>query len=336
MAIRLKPSRLLPPAYACYYLTGDDEDAVFEAAEAIIGHEAEGAAIVRADVDELSRIAEQMSPGLFGARACHALVRNAAAAKPKQIEQLERWIARPPEGLRLVLCAAGIEPRKAMHKRMTALDGLAWCDFPRMDEKAFARWLAGLAREAGLRVSDAALAMMAERLCGMRMAARQAVARLALYDGGAGRELDVDVVGELLGERAPRDLDALCEAVGERSPRAVGILRGLLREGGVSELQVLAWLATRLQQLLLYAWHAAGDARNAASRARLFGAARAQVPRQARLWRGAELMRAMQWLAETEASIKGGGIEPPDVALERLVLRLVAGDATGGGNGTGR
>ncbi len=325
MAVRLQPSQLLPPAHACYYLTGEDEDAVFEAAEALMAHEADRAVVVRADVDELARIAEQMAPGLFGARACHALVRNAGAARPKQIEQLERWIARPPEGLRLVLCAPGMDTRKALHKRLAALDGLAWCDFPRMDEAAFARWLAGVAEEAGVRLSEEALAMMAERLCGMRMASRQAVARLSLFDGGRGETLDAEVVGELLGERAPRDLDALCRAVGERSPRAVGILRGLLREGGAAEAQVLAWLTTRMQQLLLYAWHAASDPRSAASRARLFGAARREVPKQARHWRGAELMQAMVWIAETERAIKGGGLEPPDVALERLVLRLVGG-----------
>ncbi len=323
MAVRINPARLLPPAHACYYLTGEDEDAVFEAAEALVAHQADQAVVVRADVDELGRIAEHMAPGLFGARACHALVRNAGAARPKQIEQLERWIMRPPEGLRLVLCAPAIDTRKALHKRMMALPELVWCDFPRMDEEAFGHWLAGVAEEAGVTLDDAALAMMTERLCGMRMAARQAVARLALYDGGEGRKLDVEVTAELLGERAPRDLDALCEAVGDRSPRAVGMLRGLLREGGVSELQALAWLATRMQQLLLYAWHAASDAHGAASRARLFGAARAQVPKQVRRWSGGELMRAMQWIAETEASIKGGGVEAPDVALERLVLRLV-------------
>jgi len=323
MPIKLSPSRILPPKHACYYLTGDDEDAVFEMAEALVLHASEHAAIVRVDVDELGRVRENLAPGLFGTRGCHALVRNAASARSKQMDQLEKLAAKPPEGLRLVICAPGIESKKALHKRLTVLPDIAWCVFARMGEGQFNRWLQGLVRDAGLVLSDEAMALLTEQLQGMRMAARQAVERLRLYDDGEGAELDAQIVGDLLGERSPRGLGAFCNAVGERSSSAPGILRSLLRDQQVSEIQVLSWLSTRIQQLLMYRWYESTDPRSAASRARLFGDSRQHVPREAKSWKSQELMRAMGRLASAEMLLKGASVEDKSVVLERLTLYLL-------------
>ncbi len=323
MPVKLLPSRILPPGHACYYLTGDDEDAVFEMAEELLAHDSEDAVIVRVDVDELGRVHENLAPGLFGTRACHALVRNAASARARQMDQLENLAAKAPEGLRLVICAPGIESKKALHKRLTVLPDIAWCVFTRMDEGQFHRWLQGLTGDAGLVLSDEAMALLAEQLQGMRMAARQAVERLRLYDDGEGAELDAQVVGDLLGERSPRDLGAFCNAVGERSPTALGILRSLLRDQQVPGIQVLSWLSTRIQQLLMYRWYESIDPRSAASRARLFGDSRQHVPREVKLWRSQELMQAMARLASAEMLLKGASVEDKSVVLERLTLHLL-------------
>jgi len=323
MPVKLSPSQIIPPAHACYYLTGDDEDAVFEMAETLLAHESEHAVVVRVDVDELARIHENLAPGLFGENCCHAMVRNAASARPKQIDQLVKLAENPPQGLRLVICAPGIESRKALHKRLTALPHIAWCASPRMDEAQFRRWLEGLIADTGLSLSAEAMDLLAGQLQGMRLAAKQAVERLRLYDDGEGAELELQVVGDLLGERSPRDLAAFCNAVGERSFAALGILRRLLRDQQVSEVQALSWLSTRIQQLLMYSWYEAKDRRSALSKARLFGEARKRVPREAKQWSAGELIQALEHIARAEMLLKGASVEDKPVVLEHLTLNLV-------------
>jgi len=316
----------MPPEHACYYLTGDVEDAVFEMAEALLVHDSEHAVLVRVDVDELARVHENLAPGLFGESCCHAMVRNAASARPKQIDQLEKLAVNSPEGLRLVICAPGIESKKALHKRLTALPQIAWCAFPRMDETQFLHWLEGLVAAAELTLSSESMMLLGGQLQGMRLAAKQAVERLRLYDDGEGAELDAQVVGDLLGERSPRDLAAFCNAVGERSTTALGILRHLLRDQQVSEIQALSWLSTRIQQLLMYSWYEAKDRRSASSKARLFGEARTRVPHEAKQWQAKELIKAMRRISEAEMLLKGASVEDKPVVLERLTLNLVSAD----------
>jgi len=314
----------MPPEHACYYLTGDDEDAVFEMAETLLAHDSEQAALVRVDVDELARVHENVAPGLFGESHCHAMVRNAASARPKQIDQLEKLAGNPPTGLRLVICAPGIETKKALHKRLTALPKIAWCAFPRMDEIQFQHWLEGVTKDAGLSLSGEAMGLLTTQLHGMRLAAKQAVERLRLYDDGEGKELNAQVVGDLLGERSPQDIAAYCHAVAERSFAALSILRRLLREQQVQEIQVLSWLSTRMQQLLMYCWYEATDRRSASGKARLFGEARKCVPQEVKLWQAHELMQAMGLIARAEMLLKGASIEGKSVVLERLTLDLVS------------
>jgi len=326
MAVKLPPSRIMPPEHACYYLTGDDEDAVFEMAEMLLAHDSEHAVLVRVDVDELVRVHENLAPGLFGESGCHAMVRNAASARPKQMEQLVKLATNSPEGLRLVICAPGIESKKALHKRLTVLPKIAWCTFPRMDETQFRHWLEGLIADTGLSLSVEAMDLFVGQLQGMRLAAKQAVERLRLYDDGKGTELDVQVVGDLLGEHSPRDLAAFCNAVGERSATALSILRHLLRNQQVSEIQALSWLSTRIQQLLMYSWYEAKDRRSASSKARLFGEARARVPREAKQWQAKELIEAMGQISRAEMLLKGASVEAKPVVLERLTLNLLSAD----------
>ncbi len=158
----------------------------------------------------------------------------------------------------------------------------------------------------------------------MRLAAKQAVERLRLYDDGEGKELNAQVVGDLLGERSPQDIAAYCHAVAERSFAALSILRRLLREQQVQEIQVLSWLSTRMQQLLMYCWYEATDRRSASGKARLFGEARKCVPQEVKLWQAHELMQAMERIARAEMLLKGASIEGKSVVLERLTLDLVS------------
>lgn len=322
--MQLKPSKLLPPQHACYYLFGEDGDALFEAAEQLLTWEDEAALRLRVDVGDIGRIElEGKHDGLFGTRRCHALVRNAQAATPKQGEHLLGLAAKPPPSTRLIICAPGIEWRKALHKRMLELAQVATCHFAAPTPASFEAWLDEQLQAAGVELSDEAEILLGDRLCGMRQAARQAIERLRLYAGEDRSVLDVAVVGDLLGERSPADIGAYCRAVAMRDASAIAILRRLLLDQRVAETQILTWLYLRLTQLLMYRWYAHRDRRSAAKRARLFGDSRRCVPEEAGRWQARELMQALAQVSEAEVLIKGASVEPKTVVMERLTLGLM-------------
>ncbi len=323
--MKLSPSGLLPPRHACYYLYGEDRDALFESADALLAGEAGAVTMLRVDIGEIDRVqVESRSQGLFGATRCHALVRNAESATPKQTDQLLAFVNALPEGTRLIVCAAGIEYRKALHKKMVAYRAVASCEFPRPTPARFQAWLDAQLEDAGLRLSEEAKALLADHLDGLRLAARQAVERLQLYDNGIGEELGVDVVGDLVGERSPDELPDLCHAMAMREPRALSLLHRLMHDQQVAEVQILSWLQTRFQGLLLYCWHIQDDARTATRRAGLFGEAQKLVPQEARCWSPSALMRALTLIVDAEMKLKGSSVEPKPVVMERLALHLLA------------
>jgi len=295
-----------------------------EAAEALLYAGEDGAVRLRVDVNELSRIEEgSKNQSLFGPSNCYALVRNAQSANPKQSEHLLRLVGQVASGNRLIVCAPGIEWKKALHKKMQAEGDVAQCEFFLPDASGFASWLKSELGKAEVKVSEDAMQWMAECLCGMRQAARQMIERLRLYDNGKGATLGMAVVGDLLGERAPEALEDWCHAVALRESEAVSLAARLMRDQQVAEVQMLSWLGTRIQQLLLYSWFAAKNDRNPAQSAGLFGEARKKVAEEVRCWRGPELMLAMSRINEAEKLIKGASVEDKPVVIERLTLSLV-------------
>ena len=298
---------------------------MFEAADALLGEASAELTTLRVDIGELERIqVEARSQGLFGATRCHAVVRNAESATPKQTEQLLAFVDALPDGTRLIVCAPGVEYRKALHRKMVARGKVACCEFPRPTPARFQAWLDDRIREAGLRLSAEARVLLAEHLDGLRLAARQAVERLYLYDNGAGEELGADVVGDLVGERSPDELADFCHAMAMRKPRAISLLHRLMHDQRVSELQIISWLQTRFQGLLLYHWHARDGARDAARRAGLFGDGRQLAPQEAPCWPPRTLMQALVLMVEAETRLKGSSLESGPVIMERLALQLLS------------
>lgn len=322
--MKVAPSRLLPPEKRAYYLYGEDRDALFEAGESLLAAGDPQAIRLRVDVSELGRIeSESRNQGLFGASICYALVRNAEAASPKQTEHLFRLLESVAPENRLILCAPEIAWKKALHKRMRDYPDVAQCEFSMPTPEQFRQWFAELVRQKNLNVDDDAIELIGERLCGLRLAARQLAERMATYDGGEGLSIDTAIVGEMLGERAPHDLDAYCAAVASRSPQALLLLRRLVEGQQIAGVQLISWLGTRIQQLLLYKWHAATRSANPLQQARVFGDARKLVPAEVGKWRGPELTAAMQQIYETEKLLKGASVASDLLLLERLTLAMV-------------
>ncbi|MDQ6996155.1 MAG: hypothetical protein Q9M82_01690, partial [Mariprofundus sp.] len=292
--MRLNPDKLLPPQHHIYYLSGEDHDALFEAADLLLKAGEHSALRMRLDVSELSRIEEESrNQGLFGPSACYALVRNAQSANPKQSAHLLRLVESLGVDHRLIICAPGIDWKKALHKKMKAIVTLAQCEFKPPDEAGFRRWLDQELASSDLNISSEAAQWMSERLCGMRLAARQMIERLHCYDNGCGAEIGLDIVAELLGERAPNALEDWCHAVAMRQSEAVRLCVRLLREQQVAEVQMISWIGTRIQQVLMYRWFASQHDRNPLGAAKVFGEARQKVAEESRCWRGAELTAAV-------------------------------------------
>lgn len=323
--MRLNPTRLLPAAHGCYYLHGEDEDAIFEAAEALLAEGDPDGVRLRVDINELALVEqESRNQGLFGPSICYALVRNAHSANPKQSEHLLKLATSVSEGNRLIICAPGIDWKKALHKKLKSEQVVAECEFSKPDEAAFARWLEVEIGKAKLRVAPEALLWMGERLCGMRLAARQLIERLSWYDSGDGSEISLDVVSELLGERAPGALEGWCHAVASRDSKALTLVRQLLREQQVAEVQMISWLGIRIQQVLMYRWFQSQNDRNALQAARIFGEARSKVADESRRWKGSELAQAVKRIIDAEKLVKGATVEDRPVVIERLTLDLVS------------
>jgi DNA polymerase III delta subunit len=322
--MKCSPERLPSVQASVYYLHGMDRDALFEAAQMLLAAGDPAVTRLRLDVSELERVeVETRSQGLFANAGCHALVRNAEAASPKQGEHLLRLAGSLAPPHRLIICAPEVSWKKAMHKQMLAIDAVACCEFAAPGLEAFRRWFADMVAAEGLRMTDEALILAAERLQGMRMAARQLAERMRWYDAGAGEAIDLPVLGDLLGERIPEDLDAYCAAVASRSAGALSMLKKLLDGQQAAEVQVVSWITTRLQQLLMYRWfEAKGDA-GAAQKARLFGDARRLVPKEAKRWKVSELIAALHRTLQAEMLLKGASVEDKRVVLERLTLDLV-------------
>jgi len=323
--VELGPDRLLSTPSSVCYLHGEDRDALFEAAEQLLAGHGEDALRLRVDVSDIDQIQVEMrNTGLFGPHCCHALIRNAEAATPKQGEQLLALATQVAAPHRLIICAPEMSWKKALHKKMLAAEHIACCRFRFPDQAGFIRWLEQHCAAVGVHPNADALAYIGERLFGMRQAARQLVERLQWYRGDDDAPVTLTVVMALLGEKSPDELEDWCHAVAMRDARALSLTRALLYGQGVSEVQMLSWLGTRMQQLLMYRWFQSQRHRNALQAAAVFGEARQRVGREAGQWTGRELVRAVGRIVAAEKQLKGAAMEENPVIMERLTLDLVA------------
>jgi len=322
--MQVSPQNLLPAEHRSYYLFGEDRDILFEKAEALLAEGEPEAIRLRLDVSELERYeVESRSQGLFGPQACYAMVRNAESATPKQSEHLLKLVASVEAENRLILCAPDITWKKAMHKKMLAESHVVSCEFRQPTLAQFRTWLDNEIKISNLYVTPDAVDMMSERLHGLSAAAQQLIQRMKLYDHDEGVQFDVKLVSALLGEHAPEDLDDFCHAVAMKDMRAIPLLRHLLVNQQVSDVQMHTWLAMRIQQMLMFMWHQSKGERRPAQAARLFGASSQLVPKEVRHWTAPELMDAMKKMTDTEKLLKGASIEARFMVLERLVYDLI-------------
>ncbi|MDQ6994875.1 MAG: DNA polymerase III subunit delta [Mariprofundaceae bacterium] len=307
-----------------FYFFGDDRDALFEHADALQQTGDSHALRLRLDVTELSRIEEeQANASLFGVQACYALVRNAESASPKQGEHLLRLAQQTTAPHRLIVCAPDIAWKKAMHKKMRALKTIEQQAFSMPSLHHFHAWLRDEVKKAGLHVDEDGLSMVAENLCGMRLAARQWIARLLLYKGNEELPISLSVMTALLGEHVPDDLDDWVHQVAMRNTSSLRLTHRLLYNQQVSEVHMHAWLSIRFQQLLMYRWHQSKRHPRALQAAKVFGSAVRLVPQESEQWQPQALMDVIEALQHAEILLKGASMEDKKIVLERLVFTML-------------
>jgi len=321
--MNVSPQQLANSRAAIYYLFGEDEDAMHEAAASLLGPADAQTTLMRLDIQELSRFTTAVrSPSLFGPAQYRAMIRNTGSASPAQAKDLMEKLDDITTPHRLILCATGEMYKKAWHKKLCAHQAVACCEFQHLSDAAFQQWFAGAIKAAGLLVSGDDVTVMAAQLSGLRAEAKQLIERMQCYDNGEGQPVSLAVMRDLCGEHSPESLDEWCHATAMRQPHAVFMAHQLLTQQQVSEVQMLMWLSTRFQQLLMYCWHQAKRHPNPAQQARLFGAARQQVPQAAAVWDGQSLMQALHYLGEAEQAIKGGSPLPAVMIMEQFTAKL--------------
>lgn len=326
--MKLTSAKLFNHQAKVYYLFGEDRDALMEAADKLLqgglGHTQQ----LRLDVEELSRFLTTVrSPSLFGPSSCFALLRDAASAKPNHCKALLEAVQSISGDHRLIICAcSGDMYKKAWHKKMVAMSQVACCEFSSPTEQGFQQWLLETFEDSELHVVRDDIVLMSAQLNGMRAAARQLIQRLQLYDNGAGKNISLTVMRELCGEQSPEALDDWCHATAMRQPHAVRMAHQLLRQQQVHEVQMIMWLSTRFQQLLMYCWYEASRQPNPIQQAKVFGSARQLVPQEAHCWKGVELINAIERISQAEQQIKGASIESGATIVERLTLELCRGE----------
>ena len=191
-------------------------------------------------------------------------------------------------------------------------------DVARMTREALAADKVGLTQDA--------LDRFVARLPRERGLMRQEIERLALYIGpGSGRTLDVEDLERHLGVEPDASLqDAALQAFGGRAAPAQAGLRRALAEGE-SPVMAVRQASIHLGKLRrINVLQASGaNAREAAKAAGVFWKQEAEMLRQARSWRLADLDAVLDSVNAADVATKTTG-SPDQLIAERLLLEIAA------------
>jgi DNA polymerase-3 subunit delta len=238
--------------------------------------------------------------------------RAGAAELARAIGEAAGELAGDPHGV-LVVVAAKVDRRSAWVKAFAEPAALVDCEPPARaaDVVAFVR---AEARRQGLDLEPGAAELLAERIGPQLLALRQELAKAALY-AGAGARIRRTHVAELASDLAGEPVWDLTDAIGEgRAPDALRSLHRLLA-GGAPPVVLLGALASHFRRL-----------------ARVAGGAgvpgppfvRRKLEQQARRYAPGRLEGCLGAIHDADEALKGQGVLPPELALERLILGLSA------------
>lgn len=230
---------------------------------------------------------------------------------------------RPDTGNVIVLLLPALDSATSRSKWATALaEAATWVDLRPPQREQLPAWLRQRLQRAGLAAGDDALDMLASRVEGNLLAAKQEIDKLALLavDG----QVTVQAIRDSVADGARYDVFQLADAaLGGDSQRALRVLNGLQREGE-SEVLVL-WSLAREIVSLADVLARVGQGRGidqAMTEAGLWRTRQEAFRRAARGRNAADAARLLRGAARAEQVVKGARPGDPWKALTELTFDL--------------
>lgn len=338
--MRVYPDRIgehlstgLAPAYL---ISGDEPLQLGECADAIrlaareAGHSTREVLEAGSGFDWQQLAAEAAAFSLFAEKKIIDLRIPGGKPGAEGSRALVAYCDNPPPDTLLLLTLPKIDRQQQNSKWFKAIDrlGVVIQVWP-IDPARLPTWIEQRLRQAGIQPSRDALRMLADRVEGNLLAARQEVDKLLLLHGEG--QLDADQLAAAVADSARYDVFELVDtALRGDAARAVHILDGLRGEGVASTLVLWALHREVHSMAQISADVAKGlSPEHAISRAKVFNK-RVGLVRQ-----GLSNLRTAQWLSlldscqRADAAIKGIGAAQPWVLLEQIVLRVCGQPAPG-------
>lgn len=269
--------------------------------------------VVRNDLDTLPFL----SP-------CRVVIVEAADAfvtahRPK----LERYVEQPSAAGVLVLDVKAFPETTKLAKALPDAAKVA-CKAP--PEGKLADWCAAWARAAhGKQLPADAANLLVDRVGPAMGLLAQELDKLAVAAGDA-KSITPDDVDRLVGRTKEADVFHILDAIGDGNPRAALGLLGAAFADGEDPMGVMARLGYQLRKLAavgrgLTDGLPLGPALDAA-KVPAWPKARQAAERQVRWLGRRRLDKLTDWLLDLDLGLKGGSPLPPEVQVERLVVKL--------------
>lgn len=318
-----------------YLLSGDEPLQIEEAADSIRraahrhGYTERHRLHVEAGFDWGVLVAEASNRSLFAARRLIELRMPSGRPGREGAEMLRGYASQPAAEVLLLVITARLDAVTLKSEWCRALErsGVLVRVWP-VDAGALPHWIERRMHRLGLRPDREACAVLAERVQGNLLAARQEIEKLLLVHGPG--PVSAPVVATAVADNARFDPFELLEAALHGDlVRTVRIASGL-RSEGIAPMQVLGLLGFELRRLSRLSTELRGGAAldELFARYRIWGRHRQDAVRRALgrheavTWR-----RLLGSCAEIDRAIKGLGMADPWDMIEDVCLRIAGWDA---------
>jgi DNA polymerase-3 subunit delta len=246
------------------------------------------------------------------------VVRDAEGLKKEQIDALSWYLASPSPDSVLVVVAQGRTKLDAVMKQDGAVVTL---DIPK--GRKLVGWLRERAAEHKIKLDDRGAWTLIDTV-GTELRDLDGALSQLTTSLGPGARIGVAEVRAAFPRLADERIYAFTDAVGDRKlSDAMSTLRRLLDQGD-EPLVLFGSLNAHVKRMLRARRYAERGPQAVGEALGLPGWRAERLQRQSRSYREDELIEAVATLAETDVEMKGGDL-PPEAALERAVIRIVAG-----------
>lgn len=240
---------------------------------------------------------------------------------------LQRYLADPAPDNALLICCDRLDrnsKQSAWFKKVEQV-GMAVEVWP-VEPEQLPQWLGQRAAGLGMELDQEALQLLADRIEGNLLAARQELDKLALLY--AGQRIGAEQVIQAVSDSARFDIFALTDAALQRqAPRCQHILQALRQEG--NDATFVLWALTRDIRMLhtLSRGIASGQAWDSlCQRQRIWGKRKQLVRSACQRLDGTVLEELLQQAAAVDLAIKGQRPDDPWLLLSQITLRLAGCD----------